>query len=182
MSEITYQSFNNLLCEFVSELSQSFDEYPDLSKAHDALTALMAIDNTISHPMETFYQTFSGHSTLIMNKDPALFDKCKIPYTESFDLSKEYKESDGDTQDAIWNYLIQLFVTATTVQEMPSEMLDSIENVANLCMEKVKSGEVTEEDARNPLFIAQQLQQNPALFEAMGLPSSMGLGLPSDST
>ena len=44
MSEITYQSFNNLLCEFVSELSQSFDEYPDLSKAHDALLAQLVVE------------------------------------------------------------------------------------------------------------------------------------------
>lgn len=176
MSDITYQSFNNMLCEFISELSQTFDEYDDLSKANDALTALMAIDNTVAHPMETFYKTFSEHSTLIMNKDPVLFDKCEIPYTDSFDLSKEYSESDGDTQEAIWNYLMQLFVTATTVQNMPDEMLTSIESVANVCMEKVKSGEVTEEEARNPLFIMQQLQQNPEMLKAMELPL-MGLGV-----
>lgn len=170
MSEITYQSFNNLLGEFISELSQTFNEYPDLAKANDALTALLALDNTITLPMETFYKTFAEYSTLIMKKDPTLFEKCEIPYTDSFDLSKEYGESDAETQEAIWDYLVQLFVTATTVQEMPSEMLDGIEGVANMCLEKVKSGEVTEEEAKNPLFIMQQLQQNPALLESLGLP------------
>lgn len=172
MSDITYQSFNNLLCEFVSELSQTFDEYADLAKANEALTGLIALDDTVTLPMETFYKTFAEHSTLIMNKDPVLFEKCAIPYTDSFDLSKEYKESDTDTQAAIWNYLMQLFVTATTVQNMPGEMLSSIESVANLCMDKVKSGEVTAEEAQNPLFIMQQLQNNPEMLKAMELPST----------
>lgn len=172
MSAITYQSFNNLLCEFVSELSQTFDEYPDLAKANDTLTALMSLDDTISLPMETFYKTFAESADFIMNKDPALFDKCEIPYTDKFDLKKEYKESDSDTQAAIWNYMQQLFVTATTVQNMPGDMLSSIESVANSCLAKVKSGEVTEEEAQNPFFIMQQLQQNPELMKSMELPDS----------
>lgn len=171
MSEITYQSFNRLLCEFVSELSQTFDEYPDLAKSNEALASLMALDDTISLPMKTFHDTFEEHSTLIMTQDPTLFEKCKIPYTDSFDLNKEYKESDGDTQAAIWNYLQQLFVTATTVQNLPASMLSSIETVANACMAKVQSGEVTEEQAQNPLFIMQQLQENPELLKAMETPN-----------
>ena len=167
MSAITYQSFNSLLCEFVSELSQTFDEYPELAKSHEALVSLLALDDTVSLPMTTFYQTFEAYSSLIMTKDPALFEKCVIPYTDSFDLKKEYSESDTDTQDAIWNYVQQLFVTATTVQNMPASMMTNIESVAQACLEKVKSGEVTEEEAQNPLFIMQQLQQNPDLMKAM---------------
>lgn len=167
MSEITYQSFNRLLCEFVSELSQTFDEYPDLAKSYEALTSLMDLDDTVSLPMETFHKTFEEHASLIMIKDPSLFEKCKIPYTDSFDLAKEYRNSDEDTQAAIWNYLQQLFVTATTVQNLPASMLSNIESVANACMAKVQSGEVTEEQAQNPLFIMQQLQDNPELMKAM---------------
>lgn len=172
MSEITFQSFNHLLLEFVSELSQTFDEYPDLAKANDTLTALLGLDDTISLPMETFYKAFSEHADDIMNKDPVLFEKCDIPYTDNFDLKKEYRESDSDTQAAIWNYLQQLFVTATTVQNMPGDMLSNIESVANSCLAKVKSGEVTEQEAQNPFFIMQQLQQNPELMKSMQMPDS----------
>lgn len=171
MSDITYQSFNNLLGEFVSELSQTFDEYPELTKANDTLAGLMALDDTTSLPLETFFNTFSEHANLIMNKDPELFKKCSIPYTDAFDLSKEFSGCDSDTKGAIWNYLQQLFVTATTVQNMPGEMLSSIESVANACLAKVKSGEVTEEEAQNPMFIMQQLQDNPELVKAMELPT-----------
>ena len=168
MSEITYQSFNHLLCEFVSELTQTFDEYPDLAKANDALASLMALDDTITTPMKSFHDAFAEYASQIMMKDPVLFETCKIPYTDSFDLNKEYKDSDSATQEAIWNYLQQLFVTATTVQNMPQSMLTKIEDVANSCLAKVKSGEVTEEQAQNPLFIMQQLQENPELLKAMG--------------
>jgi len=172
MSDLTYQSFNNLLGEFVSELSQTFDEYPELTKANDSLSGLMALDDTTPLPLETFFKTFSEHADLIMSKDPEVFTKCSIPYTDSFDLSKEFSGCDGDTKVAIWNYLQQLFVTATTVKSMPGDMLSSIESVANACLAKVKSGEVTEEEAQNPMFIMQQLQENPDLLKAMELPST----------
>lgn len=167
MSAITYQSFNTLLAEFVSELSQTFDEYPKLSEANDALTSLFALDDANTLPMETFHKAFCDFSDLIMSKDPVLFDKCEIPYTESFDLGKAYKESDKDTQEAIWNYIQQLFATATTVNNMSASMLGSIESIANSCIEKIRSGEVTEEQAQNPLFILQELQNNPDILEAM---------------
>lgn len=167
MSSITYKSFNNLLVEFINELRQTYDEYPELSNAHETLRGLLDIDDTITTPMDTFYETFSEYSNHIMNKDDVLFAKCSIPFTQSFDLNKVYGESDEDTRSAIWNYLQQLFVTATTVQNMPTDMFRNIEAVANACMEKVRSGEVTEEEAQNPLFILQQLQQNPLLMDAM---------------
>lgn len=169
MSDITYQSFNNLLCEFVSELSQTFDEYPELSKANDTLSGLVALDNTTSLPMETFYTSFAHHAELIMSKNPEVFEKCEIPYTKSFDLSKAYNDSDESTKDAIWTYLQQLFVTATTVKNMPGEMLSTIESVANSCLSKVKSGEISAEEAQNPMYILQQLQQNPELLKVMNL-------------
>lgn len=170
MSAITYQSFNHLLREFISELTQTFDEYPDLAKANDTLTALLSLDDTISLPMETFYNAFAEFAEYIMNKDPVLFTKCQVPYTDNFDLGKEYSESDSDTQNAIWQYLQQLFVTATTIHNMPGDMLSKIESVANSCLAKVKSGEVTEEEAQNPLFILQQLQTNPELMKSMEIP------------
>lgn len=168
MSDITYQSFNNLLCDFVSELSQTFDEYPQLSKSNETLASLVALDDTSSLPMDTFYNSFSEYAEQIMVKDETLFQNCKIPYTESFDLHKAYHDSDSNTQEAIWNYLQQLFVTATTVKNMPGEMLSSIESVANACLSKVKSGEITAEQAQNPMFIMSQLQENPEIWKAMG--------------
>lgn len=167
MSDVTYQSFNNLLCDFVSELSQTFDEYPELSKSSEALSSLMAIDDTISLPMETFYNAFKDSASQIMMKDPSVFSTCKIPYADGFNIEMEYNRSDSGTQDAIWKYLQQLFITASTVQNMPESMLANIESVANACIEKVKSGEVTEEQAQNPLFIMQQLQENPELLKAL---------------
>lgn len=167
MSAITYTSFNNLLCEFVSDLSQTFDDHPELAKAHETFSGLVALDSTVSLPLDTFYDTFSAHSGGIMKKDPSVFRECDIPFTESFDLNNAYNEADEDTQDAIWNYLQQLFATATAVKCMPAEMMGNIESVANACLEKVASGEISEEQAKNPMFIFKQLQNNPELLKAM---------------
>lgn len=171
MSDVTYQSFNNLLSEFVSELSQTFNEYPELLKSSEALSSLLALNDANTMPMKAFYETFQDYSTQVMTKDPSLFSTCKIPYAESFDLSREYNDSDTETQEAIWKYIQQLFITASTVQNMPDEMLASIESVANSCIEMIKSGEVTEEQAQNPLFIMQQLQQNKELVDALDVSS-----------
>lgn len=167
MSSMVYRSFNELICEFLSELSQTFDDYPQLAEASEKLNVLVSVDDSITLPMEEFYKVFSDYSEQIMSKDPSVFKECVIPYTDGFDISREYMESDKGTQDAIWNYLQQLFVTATTVNSIPSDMMSNIESVANSCMEKVKSGEVTQEQSQDPMYIFQQLQQNEDLMASL---------------
>lgn len=164
MSDSSYTSFNELLIEFISELSQTFDEYVQLSTASDSLKVLVAIDNTTKIPMDKFFEVFYPYSADIMGKNSNLFKHSSIPFAEEFDIEKEYSESDEATHEAIWGFLQQLFAMATTVKMLPADMMSKIESVANSCMEKVSSGEVSQEDAQSPAYIMQMLNQNPELM------------------
>ena len=167
MSETSYKSFNDLLSEFIAALSNTFEEYTELSDANSNLSALLAIDPTMQMPMDKFYEVFSEHAGAIMQKQDSLFDVCRIPYADGFDISKEYKESDPETQKAIWDYLQQLFAMATTVKMLPPDMMSQIEAVANSCMESVTSGEVSQEQAQSPAYILQMLNSNPELMSSL---------------
>ena len=79
MSETSYRSFNDLLSEFIDALSQTFEEYVELSDAKNNLSALLAIDPTIQMPMDKFYEVFYEHAGAIMQKQDSLFDVCRIP-------------------------------------------------------------------------------------------------------
>lgn len=166
-SSTIVRSFNSLLAEFIGDLSSTFDEYPELQKASDTLSALLQVDDKIETPLNTFYEIFGDHSDLIMSKDKSLFEKCKIPFAESFDLKKAYNDSDDDTHEAIWGYLQQLFVSSTTFKTMTPQLLGSIESVAEACMSQIRDGSLTKEQAQNPLYIFQQLQENPEIMKAI---------------
>ena len=167
MSEASYKSFNDSLSQFLLDLSQTFDEYEELSNANDTLNALLAIDPTVKLPLEKFFEVFSGHSTEIMSKDSSLFETCTIPYTDGFDIAKEYRDSEEVTQNAIWGYLQKLFALATTVKMLPAGMMSQIESVANSCMKNVQSGQVTQEQAQSPAYILQMLNENPELMSSI---------------
>lgn len=167
MSDASYKSFNDSLRQFLLDLSQTFDEYESLSRANDSLNALLAIDESVQLPLNKFFEVFSGHSAEIMNKDSSLFETCIIPYTDGFDISKEYGESEEVTQNAIWGYLQKLFALATTVKMLPVGMMTQIESVANSCMKNVQSGEVTQEQAQSPAYILRMLNENPQLMSSI---------------
>jgi len=167
MSKTSYSSFNDLLSEFINALSQTFEEYTELSDASNNLSALLAIDRSIEMPMDKFYEVFSEHSMAIMQKQDSLFDVCRVPYADGFDIAKEYKESDPETKKAIWDYLQQLFAMATTVKMLPAGMMTQIEDVANSCMESVTNGEISKEQAQSPAYILQMLNSNPKLMSSL---------------
>ena len=167
MSSITFKSFNNMLLEFVTELSETFDEYTDLSKAKSTLTGVLSLDESTEVPLNSFYGMFAEHADLVMSKDKSLMSACKMPFLESFDMEKAYEESDEQTRSAIWGYVQQLFITATTVKTLTPEMFKSIEALADTCLSQVKDGSVTEDEAKNPLYILQQMQSNPEIMKAI---------------
>lgn len=166
-SSITFKSFNNMLLEFVTELSETFDEYTVLSNAKTTLAGLLSMDESTEVPLNSFHDIFAEHADLVMAKDKSLMSACKLPFLETFDMEKAYNESDEQTREAIWGYVQQLFITATTVKTLTPEMFQNIEALADACLSQVKDGSVTEEQAKNPLFILQQMQSNPDIMKAI---------------
>jgi len=168
MSSVAYKSFNAMLSEFISNLSDVFDDVPELQTANTTLSGLLEMNDEVPMPLETFHDVFGKKSDLIMNKDPDLFKQVNLPMVENFDLAKAYGESDEDTQGSIWEYLSQLTMLATTVKTLTPDMFSTINSITEDYMKKVHDGSISEEDASNPLKIMQQLQNNPELMKKLG--------------
>ncbi|CAM9100901.1 unnamed protein product [Ectocarpus sp. 12 AP-2014] len=165
----TYKAFNSMLTEFFRDLADTFDEYDIIKDAKVMLDGVLPADDCTKVPMETFIDVFKPHAGLIMAKDPKLFDVCEIPMIAGggFDMAKEWTQLEEDNREAIWSYIQQLFLTGTTILSMSGEVLSSIESLANGCMKKVESGELTESQAQDPMVILQEIMQNPELMSAL---------------
>ena len=176
----TFKAFNSMLSEFFGELAETFDEYQSVSDANTLLNGLIAMDGETDVPMKKFIEVFKPHNDLLMAKDKKLFDVCKLPMVSDsgFDMSKEWSTLEEDNQEAIWGYLHQLYLIGSTILGLDSKMLSSIEGVAQGCMDKVARGEMTEEDAKNPMVIVQEIMNNKDLMSAFG--NSSGGGNPMD--
>jgi hypothetical protein len=179
----TFKAFNAMLSEFLGDLAETFDEYKAVSDANAMLAGLLAVNDSTDAPMKTFIGVFTPHKELLMAKDKRLFDVCKIPLVDQsgFDIAKEWSSLEGDNQEAIWGYLHQLFAIGSTIMGLSPELLSSIEGVAQGCMEKVSRGEMTEEDAKNPMVIVQEIMQNKELMAAFGGSGFSGFDAGSDA-
>ena len=168
MSSVAYKSFNAMLSEFISNLSDVFDDVPELQTANTTLNGLLEMNDEVEMPLETFHSVFGEKSDLIMNKDPELFNQVSLPMVENFDFSKAYGESDEETQGSIWEYLSQLTLIATTVKTLTPEMFSTINSITEDFMKQIHDGSLSEEDASNPAKIIQQLKNNPDLMKKLG--------------
>ena len=168
MSSVAYKSFNAMLSEFISNLSDVFDDVPELQTANTTLNGLLEMNDEVTMPLETFHDIFSDKSDLIMNKDPNLFEQVSLPMVENFDMAKAYCESDEETQSSIWEYLSQLTMLATTVKTLTPEMFSTINSITEDFMMQVHEGCISEKDASNPLKIMEHLQKNPDLMKKLG--------------
>ncbi len=166
----TFKAFNAMLSEFLGDLTDTFDEYQAVSDAKNVLAALLAVDESTQVPMKTFVGVFSPHKDLLMAKDERLFEECSIPMVSEsgFDISKEWATLDEDNREAIWGYLHQLFLIGSTVAGLDPGLVSSIEGVAQRCVDKVAAGEMSEDDAKDPMVIVREIMQNEGLMKALG--------------
>lgn len=165
MAGISHKSFNHMLSEFVSNLSETFDDVKELQTAKTALTSMLEVNDEVEIPLITFHEIFSPHSDLIMKKDPSILEHVGIPLADGFDMKVAYDESDDETKEAIWGYIQQLLFISTTVKTMTPEMFETIGSVTEAYMQKVRDGTISTEDATNPFMIAQEIKNNPDIMK-----------------
>lgn len=135
----TVQAFNTMMKNFLEELSQTFPEEHKVEVVMESFDDLVAIN--ARKPMELFTAALAPHSELVMSKNPDLFAQ-PIQLPGGLDMSKLWAVPDvsQETRDAIWQYIQMLFMLGTTVQNMPPQLLETIESVAMSCAQQMGSG------------------------------------------
>lgn len=155
------------LLEFLTELSASFDEFKEIAQARDVLTTIMSTNEDAEMPLDEFHRLFSEHFDLVLSNNETLFEKVKLPLVESFDMAKAYSESDKETQDAIWGYIQQLTTVSVMLKTMTPDLVASIGAVAESSVSKIRGGTLSEEDAKSPMTIMNEISKNPDIMKAI---------------
>ena len=171
---VTFKAFNTMLLEFFNDLSDVLEEYEAITSGKSHVQSLIDDDENTREPLEQFVSNFVDHENLIMNKDDGLFDAATFPFidTDKFRMVDVWKTLDEDNKVVIWNYIHQLFLTAKTVSSMTPKVLDSIESLAKGFLSRVEDGSLSEEDAKDPMIILQEMMKNEDIMKAFGAPQS----------
>lgn len=134
----TLASFNHMLQEFVSELSSTFPDYPQIVLFKAGLPAML--NDNPSHGINTFMKATSPHGDKILAGDDSFFDE-DIDLGMGLNLNDLWSADGLDevTRNAIKSYVSTLFVLGMTIQSLDSSILQGIEDIAKDAAAAIKN-------------------------------------------
>ena len=128
----SYQAFNSMMDEFLNELIQTFPEEKALKVEKTKFQTLRKANS--KKVVEGFMNAISPYQNDIQNKDESIMKRTDIDFLNKMNIKKWWtKELSNTTKDAIWSYLQTLMMLGTTITSIPSDMLKTIESVAEQC-------------------------------------------------
>lgn len=127
------QAFISVYGEFIEELVTSFPENEKLGKLKTKFEKLKEEDPKLL--LDSFVEKVGKYGEDITQKKSQQLTKITIPIddNESFSIKKFWKSSTRETKNAIWSYLNTLQLLATTISNIPPDLLKSIEGIAEQC-------------------------------------------------
>jgi len=135
----TLASFNHTLQEFVSELSATFPDYPQITLFKAGLPAMLQ-DNP-SCGLDSFMKATSPHGDKILGGDDSFFQE-EIDLGMGLKLNELWAAEglDVDTRKAIGSYVSTLYVLGMTIQSLDPVILGGIEDIAKDAATAMKEG------------------------------------------
>lgn len=129
-SESTIGSFITMMEHFINELALTFPSETKIKVYKNSFDMLKK-----SNPrkiLQVFMETVGPHSNQIMNKDEALMLDESIPLNQELNLKSVWESTDitPNTKEAIWAHLNTLLMFGTTINNIPSGLLQGIEQLA----------------------------------------------------
>ena len=133
----SYQAFNSMMEEFLNELIQTFPEEKSLKVE---LTKFQTLKKANSKKIvEGFMHAIGPYQNDIQQKNENFLIN-NNEFLNKINIKKWWtKELSDNTKDAIWSYLQTLIMLATTITSIPSDMLKTIESVAEQCASTIDS-------------------------------------------
>ena len=135
------QAFNSVMDEFLNDLKETFPEEKKIAVYYNTFETLKKTNPR--KILELFMERAKPYANLITSRDDKLF-------TENDDIIPDVQltrlwtsELDSESKNVIWQYLNTLYVLGTTINSIPSNLLSTIEGVAEQCASQM--GENAEE-------------------------------------
>lgn len=134
----SYQAFNSMMEEFLNELVQTFPEEKALKIEITKFNTLRKANS--KKVVEGFMQAIGPYQSDIQNKNETIMTTQNIDFLNKMNIKKWWTaELSHNTKDAIWSYLNTLIMLGTTITSIPSDMLKTIESVAEQCASTMDS-------------------------------------------
>ena len=132
------QAFNTMMGNFLDQLRTLFPEETKIAVVQESFASLVSIN--VRKPMEMFTASLAPYANLVMARDEALFAQ-PIELPGGLNMSSLWAKEDVDqeSRDAMWQFIQFLFTLGTTVQSLPPQLLETIENVAMSCASQMGS-------------------------------------------
>ena len=123
------QAFIGLLEEFLVELKDTFPEEKKIKVYYNSFKTMKKINPRAI--LEGFMAEATKRSDMIVNRNEAYFLDGNDEFMNELNVSKWWtSDLSSSTKDAIWQHINTLYVIGTTLTSVPTEVLSSIESVA----------------------------------------------------
>ena len=83
--------------------------------------------------LNLFLENTQPHSKKIVNHDETLITSGELEFLSELNIDKCWDDASEQTKSAIWQYMNTLYVLATTISSIPSNLLSTIEGMAEKC-------------------------------------------------
>ena len=132
----TVAAFNHMLKRLLQDLQTAF---PGNGKINTLLAGFdLFTEANPNIAMDVFVDSVGPHADKLETRDSTLFDHVRIP--GGIDLSSLWSVMTDGNKNATWEYLTMLYALGVTVKNMPPELLQSIECLAQNCASKIENG------------------------------------------
>jgi len=146
----SYQAFNSMMEEFLNELVETFPEEKALKIEVTKFNTLRKTNS--KKVVEGFMHAIGPYQSDISNKNENIMKRTDIDFLKKINIEKWWtSELSENTKDAIWSYLNTLVMLGTTITSIPSDMLKTIESVAEQCASSM-DGDSSQPPNMNSLF------------------------------
>ena len=137
-------AFNDMLSQFLSELTQTFPEEKGIKKYESAFDLLRKTNPR--KVVENFMGTIAPLQERIMAKDDTVLTGEDLKSLGELNIGKNWIGCSENTRACIWQYLQTLSMLGMTITALPADTLAAIEGVAEKTAGQIASGEQSEGD------------------------------------
>ena len=132
------QAFISVMDEFLSELKEQFPKEKKIGVYYNTFLTMKKVNSR--KILETFMAGIQKHGDKIVNRDEAYFLNSDEDFLKDLNIKHWWTDDlSENTKNAIWQYMNTLYVLGTTIMNIPTEMLKSIEGIAEQCAGNMES-------------------------------------------
>jgi len=120
------QIFNELLMDFLTNLSKTYSHESAIATAPAKLQ--MLIETNSKKPHEEFMAAVAPYVSDITERNDSFFtEKYKnIPGLNAINFAQNWQKSPQETKDAIWEYMYNLLLLGGSLQNIPEDLMSDI--------------------------------------------------------